>query len=88
MALPQQGTETCGPSSVRFYEGGCVNGLTPTGDGNVQLHPYNIYVSSVNGLTPTGDGNYFLFEKICFGLINVLMALPQQGTETASTFLS
>ena len=34
----------------------------------------------VNGLTPTGDGNYNLYADS--NALQVLMALPQQGTET------
>ena len=62
-------------------QGRCVNGLTPTGDGNegaacslLTLH------RRVNGLTPTGDGNYNLYADS--NALQVLMALPQQGTET------
>ena len=62
----------------------CVNGLTPTGDGNY-LISYPLFtdiVYCVNGLTPTGDGNIKSdFENIKYRDI-VLMALPQQGTET------
>ena len=37
----------------------------------------------VNGLTPTGDGNYFILFFVSINSdIFVLMALPQQGTET------
>ena len=36
----------------------------------------------VNGLTPTGDGNICSFLLIPTIYQKVLMALPQQGTET------
>ena len=81
MALPQQGTETQWPDlQLRCY---CsVNGLTPTGDGNhISSFYYHYYSICVNGLTPTGDGNHILFQ-ICAKFLLVLMALPQQGTET------
>ena len=35
----------------------------------------------VNGLTPTGDGNTYLSPPLLW-ITPVLMALPQQGTET------
>ena len=35
----------------------CVNGLTPTGDGNEGVVGESEQPSCVNGLTPTGDGN-------------------------------
>ena len=56
MALPQQGTETEDSSCCSFSI--CVNGLTPTGDGNYKKE-------------------YFYKKNK-----GVLMALPQQGTET------
>ena len=37
MALPQQGTETGSPEIVYYKFLICVNGLTPTGDGNINL---------------------------------------------------
>ena len=37
-------------------------------------------IDRVNGLTPTGDGNLQCFKLFLKG--GVLMALPQQGTET------
>ena len=62
MALPQQGTETCLARKNLFsLNDDCVNGLTPTGDGNLKI----------------------LLIKSVFGA--VLMALPQQGTETSSS---
>ena len=39
------------------------------------------YKIRVNGLTPTGDGNQTL-EIFQDHILHVLMALPQQGTET------
>ena len=65
-------------------QGRCVNGLTPTGDGNLLLDTFAFVIEffCVNGLTPTGDGNsVFWGFKISF-IAPVLMALPQQGTET------
>ena len=37
MALPQQGTETCFAVQNGKAVSACVNGLTPTGDGNFLL---------------------------------------------------
>ena len=37
---------------------------------------------SVNGLTPTGDGNSSHRNRLPPKRLTVLMALPQQGTET------
>ena len=44
------------------------------------------YKIRVNGLTPTGDGNQTL-EIFQDHILHVLMALPQQGTETPFHFL-
>ena len=80
MALPQQGTETLKLIETKLTKETSVNGLTPTGDGNPPFKPILRSPFSVNGLTPTGDGNFleFFFLQSC----QVLMALPQQGTET------
>ena len=46
-------------SNQAASQGRCVNGLTPTGDGNFKSI-YNqllTFIIGVNGLTPTGDGN-------------------------------
>ena len=60
MALPQQGTETDLSSISVTITKYCVNGLTPTGDGNVMFIETlsGDFYRSVNGLTPTGDGNF------------------------------
>ena len=84
MALPQQGTETIYNIQTFIHFILCVNGLTPTGDGNRML--VTLLVSHldtcVNGLTPTGDGNLRKNQLFNEKSVNVLMALPQQGTET------
>ena len=79
MALPQQGTETNEFSQHSKYY--CVNGLTPTGDGNYNPMFSHSGENCVNGLTPTGDGNEHRVPGDAFQQ-EVLMALPQQGTET------
>ena len=59
MALPQQGTETKPNYGLEDdYGEESVNGLTPTGDGNLkEKFEAAAEEASVNGLTPTGDGN-------------------------------
>ena len=44
-------------------------------------------LQSVNGLTPTGDGNASSRQYLFKYSASVLMALPQQGTETSSIIL-
>ena len=89
MALPQQGTETKDGNSSRSFFSSSVNGLTPTGDGNLCTATVMIELfAGVNGLTPTGDGNSSTNLFITLSANLVLMALPQQGTETISRFVS
>ena len=67
MALPQQGTETFVVRVFFFkYNFRSVNGLTPTGDGNVSgiTNPLSVVIAPI------------------LSVWAVLMALPQQGTET------
>ena len=71
-------------SNQAASQGRCVNGLTPTGDGNLWPGTELIFAPlGVNGLTPTGDGNYIMKRFYFVMAIIVLMALPQQGTETS-----
>ena len=81
MALPQQGTETLSPNSFWKYSSS-VNGLTPTGDGNIagfnteHSLPLVLMALPQQGTETLEDATaYFLRHS-------VLMALPQQGTET------
>ena len=47
-------------SNQAAFQGGCVNGLAPLGDGNLTARLYSSFFLffSVNGLAPLGDGNY------------------------------
>ena len=53
-------------SNQAAFQGGCVNGLTPLGDGNELLtFSYDRDTAgSVNGLTPLGDGNIKQFRDM------------------------
>ena len=46
-------------SNQAAFQGGCVNGLAPLGDGNSSMVTNTPTIIGVNGLAPLGDGNSF-----------------------------
>ena len=85
MALPQQGTETLAHRG-HTPEGSVLMALPQQGTETLQSGngTDRSQICSVNGLTPTGDGNKLVnITSIAKSFIMVLMALPQQGTETS-----
>ena len=63
-------------------QGRCVNGLTPTGDGNIIVYNQKRLYLVLMALPQQGTETQIQFSFMYFCLQFVLMALPQQGTET------